>query len=816
MKIHTFLTLTALTLCTPFNLAYAIDLTPEQEAKINALPPAYREQALQELEKLETSSQLSNEAPGQPTVVIPQSEMDLEIDEEEIGSELTTEEVPEEKLTDDQLEPYGYDLFAGSPTTFAPVTEIPIPTNYVLGPGDQVRVKFFGKETGSYDVYVTRDGMLQIPELGPISVTGLSFRELKEELKKRTADQMIGVETYVSLGELRSIRVFILGNVNRPGSYSVSSLSTLVNALFVSGGVKPIGSLRNIQLKRRGKTVATMDLYDLLLKGDTSGDAQLQPGDVIFVPPVGRTAGIAGEAKRPAIYELKDGQDTIASLIDLAAGLTSNAFPPLSQIERVGSNGLREILDTDLSRPEILETELRDGDILRVYGSLQRVDNVVITEGLVERHGSYQWREGIRVNDIIGNYDDVLPNADLQYTLLVRVDPRNGHLTTRSFSLETVFNNPSSNDNLLLQQKDRIIIFQNEGEREGLEEIVERLKLQATSSTPERVIEATGNLRLPDSYPLDIGMTVEDLIRAAGGFAQDAYRLEAELVRYNDNGSRQRESILIPMKLTGTNNDLGFKLQPFDQLLIRRIPDWSENETIVLEGEIRFPGTYRIERGEKLGSVIARAGGLTALAYPKAAVFARESLRLSEEEQIQKLKVRLEEDIKSSRLQEGDVSSETLETADELAKELESAQALGRLVIDLPKIINGDNTDVILRDGDSLYVPQTPQAVTIIGSVNYPTSHFYDASLSRDAYIALSGGILKRADKKRIYVVRANGQVVANNGSRFFPNSRTSIQPGDTIVVPVDIDKMKPLKYWGAVTQIIYNLALGAAAINSF
>lgn len=809
----------------------AFELTPEERAQLNALPPSLRVQAMERLNQLESNRRLASVRPETPEVVIPsQRVLEEDVQQSNLSAfeESETEVSPVERKTDtNDLSPFGYDLFSGTPTTFAPVTEIPVPVDYIIGPGDQVRVQYFGKVTSSYDLYVGRDGLLQIPELGPIAAAGQRFSELKQDIGQRVSEQMIGVQSFVTLGELRSIRVFMLGDVNRPGSYTVSSLSTMTNALFVSGGIQSVGTLRNIQLKRQGETITTLDLYDLLLDGDTSNDARLQPGDVIFVPPIGRQVGVSGEVKRPAIYELGEEDTSIESVIDLAGGFLPTAYKPLSQLERISANGLKEIKDVDLSQQAPMQNLVRDGDLLRIFSNLNRADNIVQLEGLAERPGNYEWSEGMRVRNLIRGYDDVLPEADLQYALVVSRNLSNGRISVRSFSLEQAFANLSSRHNLELRKRDRLLIFDDSGEsdadeisqrRELLDPVIETLQRQATSDNPQKVVAIEGYVRYPGAYPLEEQMTLNDLVRAAGGFSQDAFTLNAELIRFEDNQKRQRETVLLPVQLDGKGRGLDLPLRSFDQLLIKRIPDWAEEETVELAGEVRFPGTYRIERGETLLNILNRAGGLTDLAYPDAALFLRESLRQLERTQIERLRERIREDINASNLQDDVSAAESIETATELVEQLDSAEAVGRLVINLPAILEEDNPsiDVVLKGGDQLIVPQRPQSVTIIGSVNYPTSHFYDPELDRDEYISLSGGLLKRADKNGIYIVRANGRVENLERSRFFPKNSQPIYAGDTIVVPIDVDRMKPLRYWGEVSQIIYQLALGAAAVNSF
>jgi protein involved in polysaccharide export with SLBB domain len=653
--------------------ALAQNLSAEQKAKLNALPPSLRAQAMDEIEKFQASQAPASRPLEQPrvvtpTLVQPSNESAFNIANKDAAP--TAEETPNQRETDtDDLTQFGYDLFAGSPTTFAPVTEIPVPVNYVIGPGDQIHIQFFGKESNSYDLYVTRNGLLQIPELGPISVAGQSFDEVKAEISERVSEQMIGVKVFLSLGELRSIRIFVLGDANRPGSYTVSSLSTMINALFVSGGIKPIGSLRNVQLKRQGVIVNTLDLYDLLLNGDSSSDKErLQPGDVLFIPPVGRLAGVAGKVKRPAIYELKKDEDDIQTLIDMAGGFAATAYTPLSQLERISASGLKEVEDLDLSENAPFGTELRDGDLLRIFSNIDRTDNVVLLEGQAERPGAYQWSEGMRITDLIDGYNAIVPSADLQYALVVSRNLRNGRISTRSFSLEDALTNSNSPHNLTLRKRDRVLIFENTttDNTDGrllLQPVISSLERQSTSDEPEKIVEINGYVRFPGRYPLEEEMKIQDLVRAAGGFSQEAYTLDAELIRFDDNRKSQRETIIIPVKLDSGTTGLDLSLRSFDQLLIKPVPDWREPESIIVRGEVKFPGTYAVGRGETLSSVLRRAGGVTDLAYPKAAVFFRESLRKSESQQIERLRNRLQQDISASNLENEASAAESIGTA---------------------------------------------------------------------------------------------------------------------------------------------------------
>jgi polysaccharide export outer membrane protein len=736
--------------------------------------------------------------------------------------------LPLEPVDRDALEPFGYDLFKGAPTTFAPVSDVPVPAEYVIGPGDRFEVQLTGNTRGRHSLVVNRDGRVMFPDLGPIAVSGLRIDEARERIEGRVAEQMIGTQATVTMGALRTIRVFVLGEARRPGSYTVSGLATVTNALFVSGGVEEIGSLRNIELKRNGRVVSRIDLYDLLLRGDTSGDSRLQPGDVIFIPPVGTTVGVTGEVRRPAIYELK-GESTTGDLVALAGGLSPEADARLATLERIDDQRDRIVVDVDLSDPAARETRLRSGDLLRVPGVRPTYSNSVRIDGHVLRPGSVQYRPGLRLSDVIPSADDLKPNADQRYVLIRRESAGTRRIEVLSADLTEAWRAPRSNLDPALSARDRIYVFDlATGRRAILDPILEDLRLQAVSAQPSQVVRISGRVRVPGEYPLEPGMTVSDLIRAGGGLAEEAYGGEADLARYEVRDGESRKTDVVKVNLGRAlaqepGSDL--PLAPFDFLIVKEISEWSSQATVLLEGEVRFPGQYAVERGETLRQVIDRAGGLTTLAFGGGSVFTRETLRERERLQIERLATRLKRDLGSLALQGAQGSgmgaqqaSETLAIGQSLLSDLRDTQPVGRLVIDLDRILAaapGSPADVILQDGDVLRVPKMAQEVTVIGEVQNATSHLYDPSLDRDGYIRLSGGTTQKADDGRIYVVRANGSVETGSGSGWFRSSG-GIQPGDTIVVPLDAERMRPLVLWQAVTTILYNIAIAVAAVNSF
>jgi polysaccharide export outer membrane protein len=317
------------------------------------------------------------------------------------------------------LELFGSDLFSQVPTTFAPATDISVPADYVLGPGDTISVQLYGSNNQQFDLPVTRDGTILVPGIGPVSVAGMTFQEMRDRFMQRINEQMIGVRATITLGELRSIRVFVMGDANVPGSYTVSGLSTMTNALFSSGGIRRNGSLRKVALERNGVEVGRLDLYAMLLRGDTRGDQRVESGDVIFVPPIGRTVGVEGEVGRPAIYELKD-ETSVGQVIGLAGGLLPTAYARAAHIERIGGGSIRTVIDVDLTSPSGLQTQVMTGDVIHVRPVLEEATETVALSGHVLDAREYQWHAGMRVTDLISSVEMLKPGADLHYVLIRR------------------------------------------------------------------------------------------------------------------------------------------------------------------------------------------------------------------------------------------------------------------------------------------------------------------------------------------------------------------------------------------------------------
>jgi len=796
----------------------------------------------------------------------------------------------------DELKPFGYSLFAGEPTTFMPNESAAVPDTYLVGPGDQLNINFYGKESESFDVTVDREGRISIPDLTPVQVAGLTFAEVKALINAKVEQEVIGVKAFVSLGQLRSMRILVLGEAYKPGSYSVSSLTTVSHALFVSGGVSDIASLRNIQVKRAGKVVSNFDLYDLLINGDSSKDIVLKPGDVVFVPSVGSQVTVEGLVKRPAIFELKQGE-TAKQLLNMAGGLKPEAYAKNVVVERF-NNQRKEILSVDFSKSNISYIP-QDGDRVRFNSVSSQYENSISLIGAVARPGNYQWYQGKRISDVLKSVrGDLLPQADLSYGLLIRETNINGDIEAHQFDVaQAIIKN--ADNNLALKANDKIIIFsrfeEKEIEKTALENmalsqkqqeqqlkakqwhkfkqkefekyigisqkdetikknqqgltiadfskrkaneqsqelkaedyaffsrhnlllpIIEKLKQQASIAQAMQLVEINGNVTYPGIYPLTVSGEVADLVTAAGGLLESAYTKQAEITRIVLGDASQVEHVRFDLEsaLKGESQN-NITLRSKDSINIFSIPNWQENVKVELKGELKFPGTYTIRRGETLTDLLKRAGGFSNFAEQNAAIFTRVSIKEQEQQQLARLSTELRRDIASKSFQNS-VSGNTLsyDEMDKLLNDLASVEAVGRLVIDLPLIVNNQQ-NLVLQNGDTLYVPSKRDSISIIGEVNYSTSHLYKAGVSVDDYIDLSGGLKERAAEDRIYIIKANGSVeIPNTGGWFAANNANQLEPGDTIVVPMDAGHMDKLTLWSTATQILYQLGVAVAAIGS-
>lgn len=861
----------------------AMTPTPQQIEQFKKLPKSQQKALAKQygidLNQLDKSSkQVEKALQDESLLVQPRSE-EAKTEEEKFKPQM------------EELKPFGYELFAGEPMSFMPSENAAIPDSYIIGPGDEFQINFYGKESDSFEVEVDREGRLTIPKLSPVNVAGLKFSEVKALVKAKIEQEIIGVQAFVSMGRLRSMRILVLGEAYKPGAYSVSSLASVTHALFVSGGITEIGSLRNIQVKRAGKVVAALDLYDLLTKGDSSNDIVLQSGDVVFIPSVGKQVTVSGLVKRPAIFELKK-NETAEDLIRLAGGFKAEAFPQKTVIERYAGNSFKTVLTRDFSKSEI-SYQPHDGDVIKVQGSSEELENAVTIMGAVSHPGNYQWQQGDRISDLISSLkSDVLPIADFDYSLIVREKNIRGDIELLQFSLVEALENQAANFELM--PRDTIIVFSRFEERteekrllsdlalsekeiahqvkveqwqkfenrkflefigeaieeeraEGntqldnltklltgqteeldedeysvfsrkklLEPVVLKLQKQASVFDDVALIAVNGRVRYPGVYPLVTNASVKLAINAAGGLLESAYMQNAEVTRISKEKNKTVTHLSINLNDVLKSPE-SFELKSKDALNIFPIPNWSDERTVKLFGEVKFPGTYSIKRGETLEDVLVRAGGLTEYAAENSAIFTRASIRAKEREHLQKLSDDLRREIASKSFSNS-VTDASLSYADtnRLLKDLENVHALGRLVIDIPKIQSGA-ISLELEKGDALYIPVKQSTVSVIGEVNVSTSHLYSENLRVEDYLEYSGGLKQRADEDRIYVIKANGSVFIPNSSSWFAvkESKSILEPGDTIVVPLDAEYMNQLTLWSTATQIVYQLGLAAAAISA-
>jgi len=938
------------------------------------------------------------------------------------------------------LKPFGYDFFKEAVIkVITDRKDIPVPSKYVIGPGDEVKILLWGRVNAQYNLIVDRNGNITIPQIGPVPVAGLTFEDMSKHLIKQ-AEQIIGANIDITMGALKSIPIFVLGDVKRPGAYTVGSFATITDALLIAGGPTDIGTMRNIQLKRGEKVVSTFDLYDLLLKGDKSKDVILMAGDVVFVPVAGPIVGIAGNVKRPAIYELKDKLD-LYSLFELAGGIIPTAYTQQIQVERIVKNEKQivvDINDKDLSASK--EILLQDGDLIKIFSIVEKDVNVVFLYGNIKRPGKYEYKEGMRIRDLIRDESDLLPETHLDYALIKRLKPPSFEVSFLPINLKGLFSTKENIYNIELKPQDTVYVFSKwffqprpyitiEGEVRDVvlsnlndmsfgvlknlgivnsESIdVEKVKMLGITDINSMkfselrkfgVLDIT-NINLEDvkkvgiSYidnlkvgeliqrgvinakninldeakkfgiinindwkigdlkkitkleylgineakleiqkkfieiPLKDNMTIRDAILSSGGLTKDAYIYEAELYR-TDNVSKKISLHKINLKkaLDGDkdsnivlkdndrivvhsiwgysykktvsidgeilkpgsyeyaegmtvkdlvfaagnvlesayldNADISFQiidkdntaiiehrsinlkkalegdpnhnisLMPYSRVFIKKIPDWRKEQFVTIGGEVRFPGRYFIKKGEKLSSLIERAGGYTDKAYLRGAVFTRERVKELQKKTLEEMAIRLEKDLMSEsslRLSTAISQEEVLgiraqqEGTAKLIDALKKTQATGRIQISLahPRLLKGSEFDIELEDGDNLYIPAKNNVIFVAGAVTVPGSFLYNESYDHDMYINKAGGFTKYADTKNMFILKVDGSAIkipsrfitwSNANERWeltaFGEERKMLEPGDTIVVPEKLEAIAWMRSIRDITQILMQMAI--------
>ena len=665
--------------------------------------------------------------------------------------------------------------------------DIPPGPDYVVGPGDNLTISLWGGISQSLTRTIDRDGKVDLPDAGPIQVAGLSLERVQGTITGALKKQYRDVQVAVTIARLRSIRVYVVGDVQRPGAFDISSLSTPLNALFAAGGPTSIGSLRVLRHYRGGRLVGEIDLYDFLLRGVQNED-RLQSGDTVEVPPAGAQIYVYGAVKRPAIYELR-GETTLADVIGDAGGATVSAELGHIVIDRIDANHQRETVSLHLpaasnaesARAAIAAFSVRDGDRVHVSAILPYSQRVIYMEGHVVRPGRMSYHEGMQLNDVLHSYQDLLPEpADRGE--IVRLVPPDLHPETIDFNVPDVL---IGNSNYPLEPFDTVRIF---GRYEA--------------DAPRVTIG--GEVLRPGNYALSHGMTAAQLVRMAGGFKRDALLTDADLTSYQVEAETKvvidRKSIRIGDAVDHPNSGDDVPLKPGDVLTVHQLTGWNDiGASITLEGEIAHAGTYGFEQGERLSSILRRAGGFRTTSYPAGAVLIRQEVRQLEEKSREELIRQIETSSASARLSpnlgNGDQSA-TLQLIsqqqNEVLSRLRSQPASGRLVIHISADISSwENTpaDIEVRAGDVLRIPKRPGFVLVTGQVYNASAITFLPGKNAGWYLHRAGGVTQIANTKQIFIIRANGSVVGREPSLWLANDvlSTRLEPGDVVVVPQKI-----------------------------
>lgn len=723
------------------------------------------------------------------------------------------------------LNMFGQSLFRNVPSTFAPVDRIPVTPDYLIGPGDELLVRAWGQIDVNYRAIVDRTGAIYLPKIGPISVAGVRYDQLNTYLKSEISRVFKNFELDVTLGRLRAVQVFVVGQVRRPGSYTVSSLSTLVNALFASGGPSKRGSMRRILLRREGKDVTSFDLYDLIAFGDKTKDVQLLSGDVILVPPVGRLVALSGSVNVPGIYELKE-HETLGDVLGYAGGFTTTASGQKTFIDRIDDRQVRHTAELDLSSAG-LKTELRDGDIIRVLHISPKFDNAITLRGNVAVPGRYPWREGMRVKDLIPSRDALVTQEfwKLQNKLAVDLESLTFKSREDIEDLQRELENRSKNA---------------PANQPGTQNMAPDLYQSSPPSTPsgqDRGMQPDQRTQPQHNQDLAarVGRTEAQRIREEqlkNDVKRSAAEINWEYAVIQRMDPQDLSAHLVPFNLgkaIAGDEGQNIVLQPGDVITIfsqndMQVPAGQQTKFVRLEGEFLTAGVYQVQPGETLRHLISRVGGLTPEAYLYGAEFTRESTREDQQkrldEYINELEKSIERNASGQRSLTGDeavAERQAVESQRRLLDKLRQMKATGRIVLELKPTAENlkELPDLMLEDGDRLLVPFKPATVNVIGSVYNSNSFIFKPGKRVSDYMRLSGGPTKNGDKGRSFVIRADGTTLSGNGhNALFLNGfeEARLMPGDTIVVPEKLDKGAVLRGFKDWTQIISTFVIGAAA----
>lgn len=811
-----------------------------------------------------------------------------------------------------KVERFGLDVFQnGTRDLDAIPMDLPVGPDYVVGPGDGLSINLWGGVSQRLVRTVDRQGRIALPEVGPLLVSGRSLGDVQATVQQALRTQFRDTSADVSLSRLRTVRVYVVGEVVEPGAYDISSLSTPLNALLEAGGVTQRGSLRNVKHYRGKQLLEEVDTYDLLLRGVSNNASHLENGDSLVVPPVGAQVTVTGMVRRPAIYEL-NGETSLQDVLELAGGILPAAALKHIEVQRLEDHQKHTMLDLGLpadDAPDAIAAQLtafkvKDGDEIHIFPIASYNESAVYLEGHVLRPGKYSYHDGMKLTDLIGSYSDLLPEPSTRYAEIIRLNPPDFRPTVESFNLAAALADPASAPKL--DALDTVRIFSRydfdpppnvwvggDVRKPGLYRTSGQIRLRdaiflAGGPSQDAELksaqlfrtEADGTMRIfsvnlsealagdsaenilllprdrilvhrnlakvdpptvtikgevarPGRYPLTTNMHVQDLVNTSGGLKRSADSQQADLTRYaqGDDPTMPTETSPIVLKeaLAGESSQ-NLQLRDGDVLTIRQTPGWEDiGSTVAVRGEVRHPGSYGIQPGESLSSVLDRAGGFTAQSFPYGAVLMRREVREVEIQSRMQLVDRLkaeqihlkalpetDEDQKNSKMNAIAATETTLE-------QLQSTQPIGRVVIHInPEIKDwrGTPADISLRDGDTLVIPKQAEYVLVAGQVYNPTAVGYRPDHSARWYLSQAGGITQIADKKAVFVVRADGSVISskNNSGGWFSGDPLSatLRPGDSIVVPEKAPKIGSRNWLTAMqtAQIASSIALTVAYIH--
>lgn len=657
-----------------------------------------------------------------------------------------------ENLEPEVKDVFGRNIFANKNLTFAPNLNIPTPADYKLGAGDEVIIDIWGSNQTTIRQTISPDGFINIPDVGLVSLSGMTVKEADSYLRRKMGasypvdGENADADIKLTLGNIRTIQVNVLGEVVNPGTYALSSLSSMFNALYAAGGIGDVGSLREISLVRNNKKIATVDIYDFILNGNAAGDIRLQDGDVITVPTYRNLVDVAGKVKRPMCYEMKDGEN-VGTVVDYAGGFTGDAYK--SNIRLIRRNGVEYQLYT-VDSEDFDAFMLMDGDSLTVEPMIDRYENRVDVQGAVYRPGAYQLSDNIRtVSQLLKKAEGLKGDAFTNRALLYR---EREDLTREVLSLDLKAILSGTAEEVLLQKNDSLHVSS-----------IHDIKDIGT-------VTVEGEVTAPGTFAFIENMTIEDLIIQAGGLLESASTVKIDVSRRikNQTSLEQPDSIGQIYTLTfkdgyAVEGQKDFVLQSYDHVVVRRSPGYFAQTTVTVSGEVIFPGTYVMtHKTERISDLVKKAGGVSSWAYIKGARLQR---KMNEDE-----KRRVE-----SALDFLDSAKDSIDV-DKI-----NANNSYYVGIDLTKALGnpGSDADLVLREGDELIVPEYVNTVKISGNVMYPNTVTYDPSFRVKDYVEMAGGYGYHSKKSKAYVIYMNGTV--KRARRF---STGVIEPGCEVVIP--------------------------------